>query len=293
MKEFVLFIIIFFLIFFIYIRVRKNFKFINAPSICLITGGIKTGKSMLCCNMSHKDYFRLHRKWWIRKHILLKEEEEPLFYTNVYNNFGFWHKKLNKNIKIIDTQHLLREIRFNYKSVVFIDEVSLLADNMDFNDKERNVDLSLYHKLFAHSTKGGRCYLSTQSIMDSHYSIKRVSSTFFFIQKQTNWLLFHILYVRELVNTEIGVNDFDDDVDTTTRKVIIPFWWHSHYDRYYFSYLTDKLPKKNENNRLFGKLVSFNPLYIERADKRPKKIEQHPVVNPTITDTYKGSDENV
>lgn len=286
-SQIILVLIIVAIVLFVYFRLRKNFKILNVPSVCLITGGVKTGKTMLCVNLSQKDYIKIHRKWWFATHLLMRKIEEPLYYTNSYASFGWFHKKLNKNIRFISKEHLLRDYRFNYKSVVFVDEVSLMADNMDFNDKERNVDLSLYHKLFAHSTKGGKLYLSTQSPLDSHYSIKRVCSTFLFIQKQLNFGLFHILYVRECVNTDIGVNDFVDDVDTSTRKVVIPFWWHKHYDRYYFSYLTDELSTKNENAHVYGDLVSFNPLYIERADKRKKdKKDIKGCTNPTISDLY-------
>lgn len=284
----ILFVIIIVLI--IYWRVRKNFKFLKVPSVCLVTGGVKTGKSMLSVNLSQKDYIKVHRSWWFATKFLHKKLEEPLYYTNSYTNFGILHKKLNNKVRYIGTEHLLREIRFNYKSIIYVNEASLMADNMDFNDKVRNVDLSLFNKLISHMTKGGKIYYDTQSPLDCHYSIKRVCSTYFFIQKQLNLLLFHVLYVRELVNMDIGVNDFTDDVDTTTRKVLIPFWWHKHYDRYYFSYLTDDLKKKNEKAKLYGDLVSFNPLYIERADKRIKEVAPKVIegaTNPTIEDLYK------
>ena len=146
-----------------------------------------------------------------------------------------------------------------------------MADNMDFNNKVRNVDLSLFNKLIAHETKGGALYYDTQSVLDSHYSIKRVCSTYLFIQKNINFLLFHILYVREMINTENGINNFVDDVDTTTRKVLIPFWYHHRYDRYEFSYLTDDLRTYNKPIPHHNGLVSFNDLYIERSDKRTRK----------------------
>ena len=149
----------------------------------------------------------------------------------------------------------------------------LSGDNMDYNNVPRNVDLSLYNKLIAHETKGGCIYYDTQSVLDSHYSIKRVCSTYLFIQKKLNILgLFLVLYVREMINTENGVNNFTDDVDTTTRKVLVPRWWFFRYNRYEFSYLTDELGKNDvyydKSNR---ELVSFNPLYRSRANKSISK----------------------
>lgn len=259
----------------VYIIYRKNFKILKVPSVCLITGGVKTGKSLLSVNLSIKDYKKRHRVWWLKTHILKKNMEEPLYYTNVTISFGNIKKakphRLDKNIVHITLDHLLRDIRFNYKSVIYLQESSLMADNMDFNDKERNVELSLFNKLIAHETRGGALYYDTQSVLDNHYSMKRVCSTYFFIQKNLNCLLFHILYVREMINQENGVNNFTDDVDTTTRKVLVPFWYHHKYDRYEFSYLTDSLSNESEPVPYHNGLVSFNPLYRARADKRRKE----------------------
>ena len=258
----------------LYIIYRKNFKILKVPAVCLVTGAPKTGKSLICTCLSIKDYKKRHRKWWILTHIFRKNMEEPLYYTNVTISFGSLKRKkphrLDKNIVHITLDHLLRNIRFNYKSVIYIQESSLMADNMDFNDKDRNVELSLFNKLIAHETRGGVLYYDTQNALDNHYSIKRVSSNFFFIQKNINFLLFHVLYVREMISTDLGSNDFIDDIDTTTRKVLVPFWYHHKYDRYEFSYLTDSLPNICEPVPYHNGLMSFNPLYRARADKRKK-----------------------
>lgn len=262
----------------LYIIYRKNFKILKVPSVCLITGGVKTGKSLLSVNLSIKDYRSRHRKWWFRTHLLAKKEEEPLYYTNCFVSFGRTRKakKLNKNIRYISLDHLNRDIRFNYKSVIYIQECSLMADNMDYKNQERNVDLSLFNKLIAHETKGGALYYDTQSVLDSHYSIKRVCSTYFFVAKNLNFLLFHVLYVREMINTENGVNNFDDDIEFTLRKVLVPFWYHKKYDRYEFSYLTDELETKNVEVPKHNGVVSFNDLYVKRSDKRKSSMKETP-----------------
>lgn len=267
---------------FLYFAYRKNFKILKVPSVCLITGGVKTGKSLLSVKLSIKDFKKRHRKWWFATHILKKKLEEPLYYTNVLISFGnikYYLKhegkkhRLDRCIVRIDLKHLMRIVRFNYKSVIYIQESSLMSDSMDFNNQDRNVELSLYNKLIAHETRGGALYYDTQSPLDNHYSMKRVCSTYFFIQKNLNFLLFHVLYVRELINQENGVNDFTDDVDTTTRKVLIPFWYHHKYDRYEFSYLTDDLPVDNEGTKVHDGIKSFNPRYVKLADKRAKQVQ--------------------
>ena len=265
----------------LYIAYRKNFKILKVPSVCLITGGVKTGKSLLSVNLAIKDYKRRHRKWWFMTKILRKEMEEPLFYTNVEVRFKSIKKndkgeykrvhRLDKNIVQIKLDHLERKFRFNYKSVIYIQESSLMSDSMDWKDEGHNVELSLFNKLIAHETRGGAVYYDTQSPLDNHYSMKRVCSTYFFIMKNLNLLLFHVLWVREMINTENGVNNFTDDVETSMRKVLIPFWYHHKYNRYEFSYLTDDLPKDNETTPYHYGVVSFNPLYNQRADKRKKE----------------------
>lgn len=277
MKSFIWIILILVVVVILYFVYRKNFKILKTPSVALITGGVKCGKSLLSVKLSIKDFKRKHRKWWFFRYILHdKVKEEPLYYTNVSISFGSLKRKkphrLDRCIRFITLDSLMREKRYNYKSVIYIQEASLMSDNMDFNNKIRNINLSLYAKLIAHETRGGSLYIDTQSILDVHYAFKRVASTYFFIQKHLNLLLFHILYVREMINTENGVNNFQDDVDTTTRKVLIPFWYHHKYDRYEYSYLTDELEITSEKNIKHNGVVSFNPLYVELSDKRKKAV---------------------
>ena len=144
----------------LYVIYRKNFKILKVPSVCLITGGVKTGKSLLSVQLSIKDYRARHRKWWVLTKIFRKNLEEPLYYTNVAISFGNLKRKnkgkshrLDKNIVQITLDHMLRQVRFNYKSVIYIQESSLMADSMDFNNPDRNVELSLYNKLIAHETR--------------------------------------------------------------------------------------------------------------------------------------------
>lgn len=261
-----------------YFAYRKNFKILKVPSVCLITGGVKTGKTSLSVSLSTTDFKKRHRNWWFATKFLHKKLEEPLYYTNSVISFGNIKRKkphkLDRCIRYLSLEHLNRNIRFNYKSVIYIQESSLMADNMDYNNQEHNVDLSLFNKLIAHMTRGGSLYYDTQSVLDNHYSMKRVCSTYFFIQKNINLLLFRVLYIREMINTENGVNNFTDDVDTTTRKYLIPFWHLHRFDRYEFSYLTDDLPLDNGQTPKHNGIVSFNPLYIRKADKRNKEKER-------------------
>lgn len=259
-----------FLLIIFYIIYRKNFKVLNFNSIALITGAPKTGKDAICCKFSQKDYKKIHRHWWFLYHIFRLKYEEPLFYTNAITSFKSIHSKkphrLDKNIRFMSLDLMLREKRFNYKSVCWITEGSLFADNMFFNDQNKNVQLTLFAKLFTHETRGGEMFISTQNPQDLHYSFKRVCGNFLFIQKKINFLnLFLICWVREMISDDLGANNFIDDVDTTTRKVLVPRWWFKRYDRYQFSVLTDNLDLSDEKIDKNNLVVSFNPKYNEFA----------------------------
>lgn len=267
-------ILIAFFVIFAYWLYRKNFKTLVCPNFSLITGGVKCGKSLLTVKLSMKDFKHRHLVWYFTNKILkIRHDEEPMFYTNGNVSFGKLGSKkphkLDRCIFSITKDLLFRETRFAYGSVIYFDEASLLADNMDIKDKERNAMLSIFCKLIGHETKGGALYYDTQSVLDVHYSFKRCSSTYFFIQKKLNIGIAIILYVREMINTENGVNNFVDDVETTTRKVFVPRWWFKKYDRYQYSYLTDELPVSKDKDTKNG-LVSFNPLYTRLADRRKK-----------------------
>lgn len=272
MNKQVLYLILFIILAVVlYIVYRNNFKILKVPSVCEITGGVKTGKSLLSVKLSQLDFRKRHFKWWFATKILHKKLEEPLYYTNTTSSFknirGKKPHRLDRCIVNITREHLLREIRFNYKSVIYINEASLFADNMDYKNEDRNTELSLFNKLIGHETRGGALYYDTQSPLDCHYSIKRVASTYFFIFKSFDLFFFRILYLREMINTENGVNNFDKDVDFTQLKVLVPRWWYKRYDRYEFSYLTDNLPLNNTAGKFKTGLLSFNPSYVKHGNK--------------------------
>lgn len=285
-KYAVIFLVIAAILFVLWLIYRHNFKKITVQTVNLITGAPKTGKSLLCADVAVRTYKKSHRWWWLKTHIpLIKRKyyglEEPLFYTNVIFSFKNWKNSLNvagcirkphrldKNIRTIDIDILRRAKRLVYKSVVYIQESSLTADQQEFKDQVLNCEQSLFNKLFGHETRGGWLFYDTQNLMDNHYAIKRCVSSYIWIQKSRNFLgLFRILYVRELANSEsvVGVqNNMDDDVEFSgIRKYIVWRWVYKRYDRYYFSYLTDNLPVANE---IFDytegqkHITSFSPLY--------------------------------
>lgn len=278
---------------------KGNFKKITIQTINLITGAPKTGKSLLCADLVTRTYKRIHRQWWIATHIFRKDVEEPLFYTNVLFSFKniknrdiseeYKRKphRLDKNIRVLETDVLKRQKRIAYKSVVYIQEASLTSDNQDYNDNVINVLQSLFNKLFGHMGKGSILFYDTQNVLDCHYAIKRCTSTFNWILKSRNFFFFRVLYIRELINSESvssSQNDFNEDVDMSVRKYIVWRWNYKKYDRYYFSYMTDNLPLSDIHYDYTKKeVISFNNLYI-KAGQGAKEKELREVENQRNVD---------
>lgn len=276
----VLIIIILIVLFILWFSYHHSFKKIVCGAINLITGAVKAGKSLLCVELSILDYKRRHLKWWISTTIFKKDIEEPMYYTNVVISFKNWQNsdniedckrkphKLDKNICYITKDILLRQKRFAYKSVFYIQEASLCADSQEFTDKVRNATLSMFNKLFAHEGKGSVLYYDTQSVCDLHYSIKRVVGSYFYIQKTRNFFFFRVLYIREMVNGEAltsTVNTVTDDIDFSVRKYIIWRRFYKKYDRYYYSYMTDDLEVSKERFQYRKGFISFSPIYNDFA----------------------------
>ena len=149
------------------------------------------------------------RKWKIKRFFYTKiihksfDIEKPLFYSNI--PVGVEYVPLTFDI-------IERKKRLAYKSVCFIDEVSLLADSMsafkcDNKTKEEvsnfNDTLLVFIKLYCHETHNGSLYINTQSISDLHFSFRRCMSRYVYIQSSINWIPFiRIMRVTELFYSE-------------------------------------------------------------------------------------------
>lgn len=145
---------------------------------------------------------------------------------------------------------LLRKERFNYKSVVLLSESSLIANSQDYKDNDINTQMSLFIKLFRHETKGGFCFIETQNLNDNHYAVKRGISRYLWIYSMIKWIPFVNVYkVREMLYSDSDTsinNNFDTDVEDSTKIVITSKKVFKLYDTYTYSLLTDSLPVNNE-----------------------------------------------
>lgn len=228
------------LVLFVAHKIMSKFKLPKVGALCLVSGGVKTGKSTFSVALVMSNYKRVHRRWKIRKFFceLLGKEvvEEPLIYSNI---------PLSVPYVPLTEDLLTRKKRFRYGSVIYVCEASLVADSQMIKNMDLNNRLLLFNKLIGHSTKGGLIIFDTQSTSDCHYSVKRCLSEYFYIHHLIKWLPFFLIaFVREerYSNDGVVVNSYDNDVEDSLKKVIIPKSTWKKFDRYCYSTMTDDLP---------------------------------------------------
>ena len=264
-------------------KFMAQFKFPKVGAIAMFSGGVKCGKSAVSLSCAFSNYKQVHRRWWIKSHLFKffnktfwrkkprEVPEEPLFYSSIPLN-GIKYCPVTR-------AHLLRKVRFNYGSVVFIDEASLVADSQLIKDKEINTQLLLFFKLFGHSTRGGKCIFNSHCITDLHYALKRTISEYYYIHHLSNFLWWSCALMREERYSEDGttVNNYSEDVEKTMLKCIFSRKVFKQYDSFCFSVFTDDKPKKNniiynkDGSLKCDKLLSFRPEFVELGVKNNEK----------------------
>lgn len=225
---------------FIAYKIMKKFKVPKVGAMCMVTGGVKTGKSTFAVYLVLKNFKRIERqvkmKNFFKKAFGMPLDELPLLYSNI--PLGVPYSPLTEDL-------LLRKNRFRYGSCIYVNEASLLADSQLLKNMEINERLMLFNKLIGHETKGGMIIYDTQAICDCHYSVKRCLSEYFYIHHLVKWIpFFMVAYVREDRYSEdksiVSVNT--EDVENSLRRVIIPKSTWKKFDSYCFSSMTDSLP---------------------------------------------------
>lgn len=226
---------------FIFYKFSKHFKVPKIACVSLTTGGVKSGKSTFSVYLAISTYKRIHRRWKVRKlfQTLFNKpiDEEPLLYSNI---------PLSVPYVPITLELLQRKVRPRYGSVAYVNEASLLCDQMLFKDDELNERLTLFNKLFGHETCGGYLVYDTQCIGDVHYAVKRSLSNYFYVHHLEKRIPFFLVAkVREeRYSDDKGsiTNTYSEDVEENLKTVIIPKSVWKKFDSYCFSVLTDSLP---------------------------------------------------
>lgn len=242
-----------------------KFKIPKFGCVTLVTGGVKTGKSMLSVHLVMRKYKSQLRKWRFRCILakLLKKDkpEKPLLYS-ITPLAGIDYVPLT-------VEALERKVRLARGSVTYIQEASLVADSMMFKDMELNERLSFFNKLYGHETYGGFLVYDTQALSDCHYATKRALSTYFWIHHSVKLPFFVLLYLREMIFNEDGQvqNTVGSDVEDSLKCVIVPKSVWKKYDAYCFSALTDDLPLLSKTR------------YISTKKLERKKLKQKYIVS--------------
>lgn len=249
-------------------KYKKKFRF---DSICQVNGAVGSGKTSTCVYFAIRECRVKRRNTKIKNFFrkLFKKDllEMPLLYSNIplFEN----RKKSNDLLEFyvpFTSEHITRKKRFNYNSVIFLSESSLIANSMDSlsfkaNNNDINDRLNLFLKLIRHETKSRGCCLftETQSRNDNHYSFDRNISTCLFITKAIKIPFFRIVWCRELIYSDNTLNQFDDDVKESTNQYwyLVPKKVFKNYDSYAYSFLTDELDTLNDFN-----------IYLDEENKR-------------------------
>lgn len=230
---------------------RSKFKSLNLPCVFFVSGGIKTGKTLLSVHLAIKEYRKAVFRWYFFRFLckIFKkfDTEDSRYKPMLYSNLPLANVRYNPlTIDIIN-----RKVRIPNKSIVLIDEVSLFADSQLFKDKNINNSLMLFYKLFGHYSHGGKLIIDSQSIADNHYSFKRCMSSYLYIYSRVKYPFISVLRVRELMYSEDGSiqNNFNEDVELSLRNVIIFNRTYDKYDCYALSVFTDNLAYQVDYNR--------------------------------------------
>lgn len=278
---------------FLYFRFFKLYKVRN---VVFIDGTLGSGKSFLSVSLAIRLWKRAVRQYKVKKFLLnflsfvpkfkkaLDSLEKPLLYSNIKLR-DVEHVKLTKDL-------LTRQnFRFAYKSVILLDEITLMVDQMCYKDHILNERLTEFWKLARHQLHGGYIVVNSQSSSDLHFSIKNVLSDYLYIHHRVKLPFISLLKVQEMAYSNDNgagtiINARTDDVETTLRTMIV--FNHRHYDTYCYSIFTDGLPVFDKVVR-YGKgdslkdsdLVSWkNYLFLLDNLKKEEKGQNNNVSSP-------------
>lgn len=221
---------------FVAIRIRKHFKMLSPlGTITVCTGAVKTGKTTLAVYLAVKSYKKALRAWRIGR-LFDRSCPQPLLYSNI---------PLSIPYVPVTTDILLRKVRIVPKSVMLLDEASLVADSQLIKDNVVNKQLLKFFKLYGHYSHGGTLVLDTQSISDLHYAIKRCINNYLYIQRTYQFFPFVLaMNVLEQRYSDDGtvISADTKDTDDNVKRVLVPKSTWRKFDTYCYSVLTDNLP---------------------------------------------------
>lgn len=231
----------------------------NIGDVTEVTGGVKSGKTMCCVYWSSKQYKKNSVKFYKNLKKALKKgrraPERPMYYSNM--PVGDYSSELTQ-------EHIQRAKRFNYGSIVYINEASIVNGSMDFKNPIINDRLLEFYKLIAHelgthgkySKAKGYLWIDTQAPEDCHYAVKRSVSSVLFIRKSVKFIGCHFIQIQVLhPNLNVYEQSQEDESTVAPWMSEKPHWYliphyptFKLYDCYAYSSLTDDKDTKNVEN---------------------------------------------
>lgn len=215
----------------------------NVGSLTFVNGAVKSGKTTVSLYLAKRDYKSRLFKWKVACFFLPKSKrpEKPIFYSNIPIK-GVSYSLLTSDL-------LRRKTRFAYKSVIYLDEASLVAYKDIWRIPNMEMALSLFAKLIAHETRGGAMYFNSQAMGDISVAFRRCVNSYIYVHRLIKWIPFILVAcVREERYSEDNVamvQNYDRDIEDPTKYLIIPKHEWKTFDCYCLSKLTDDLPVSN------------------------------------------------
>lgn len=294
-------IIILIILIVILVIVFKRSKKFTFDSVVMINGCVGGGKTLLSVKIALNSINKAHAIWWRRKYIYskifkkMKNEEEPLLYSNIPIKSKFYTP--------LDNEILLRKKRMNYKSVLLIDESSLLATSLDYKDKDLSEELSLFLKLVRHSLRGSyrnifgtypNVIINTQSKNDNHYAFDRTLNQVLYISKSITIPFFKIIWCRDLLLIDSVINNFEEDIKETEtmRWYMIPKKYFKKYDSFAYEFLTrdkEKVEQVEEYKSI--KINKIKRFYIPSFHSWKEINENNVKLKDILIEIEKGEDK--
>lgn len=246
MKDLLIWILIVVAVLIIIYWYVKHVKKLKISNVYFISGAVKTGKSFVSVALAVKTYkrnllmFRLGYPFLrLKLHLRKEKYDEKVYKPMLYSNIPLRFVKHNRFTKDI----LLRKVRIPNKSVILLDETSLLADSMLFKDNEINAELLLFFKLFGHYSHGGTLITNSQTIADNHFSLKRSIGRYLYVYNRTNFIFFtrikgeEKIYSDDTTSMNVNVGDLED----SQKILVFRNKYYKYYDCYCYSIFTDGL----------------------------------------------------
>ena len=251
--------------------------FIKYDTTLLFCGGVGSGKSLNSVKTAVKLYKKNHsiwtlKKWWFnfinffrtKKNKKVFNIEEPLLYSNIPVRIS---KK--KQSIVLKKEHLTLDLRINQKSIVFIDEISQVVNQYNWNNDIVLNNLEPFIRYFRHFI-GGYLICNSQAESELVKQIRSKLNSYYWCFNFQKFLFF--FYRVRILHSQISENNVSistDFIENNTRWTygLMP---RKLYNTRAFKHIYDNV-KTTDNKEWNATDLTTN--YILTFDKNTKKLK--------------------